>query len=180
MSLCIVDMLVSAILGRPPATLSLRFEVDRELAESPGIAADPDTICLVASYRISSIINTAAYELYGKEAVAHAAAERLLEDIDKWSQSLPECLKTQSSLAGGARTQVETVRNVHISCMYYFAVTLVTRPVLISTLSSRPGLETSASSQMASACLDAALYLIQTCMDAHRMGFLLGNMCIMK
>src|SRR5690348_621992 len=116
MSLCIVDMLVSAILGRPPATLSLRFEVDRELAESPGIAADPDTICLVASYRISSIINTAAYELYGKEAVAHAAAERLLEDIDRWSQSLPECLKTHSSVAGGVRTQAETVRNVHISC----------------------------------------------------------------
>ncbi|KAF7545316.1 hypothetical protein G7Z17_g9277 [Cylindrodendrum hubeiense] len=142
MSLCIVDMLVSAILGRPPATLSLRFEVDRDLVEAPGISTDPDTICLVASYRISTIINAAAHELYGKDAVAHAAAERLLEDIDKWSRSLPEYLKTESIGSGGTRTQAETIRNVHVSY--------------------------------------AALYLIQTCMDAHRTGLLLGNMCIMK
>ncbi|KAH7149193.1 hypothetical protein B0J13DRAFT_606369 [Dactylonectria estremocensis] len=179
-SLCIVDMLVSAILGRPPATLSLRFEVDQDLAESPGIRTDPDMICLVASYKISTIINAAAHELYGKETVAHAAAERLLDDIDKWSRSLPEYLKTESIDASGTRTQAETIRNVHVSCMYYFAVTLVTRPILISTLSSRPGPETSASSQMASACLDAALYLIQVCMDAHQAHLLLGNMCIMK
>lgn len=173
-------MLVSAILGRPPATLSLRFELDRDLVESPGISTDPDTICIVASYRISTIINEAAHQLYGKEVVAHAAAERLLEDIDKWSQTLPECLKNESLGSGAARTQAETVRNVQVSCLYYFAVTLVTRPVLISTLSSRPGPENSSSSQMASACLDASLYLIQTCMDAHRSGLLLGNMCIMK
>lgn len=175
-----MDMLVSAILGRPPATLSLRFDVDGDLVESPGISTDPDTMCLVASYKISSIINAAAHELYGKEAVAHAAAERLLEDIDKWSRALPEYLKTETVGSGGTRTQAETIRNVHVSCLYYFAVTLVTRPILISTLSSRPGPETSSSSQMASACLDAALYLIQTCMDAHRAGLLLGNMCIMK
>ncbi|KAI5467233.1 fungal-specific transcription factor domain-containing protein [Mariannaea sp. PMI_226] len=190
LSLCILDMLVSAILGRPPATLSLRFEVDRELEESPGVATDPDTVCLLAAYRISSIINTAAHDLYGKEAVAHADAERLLDAIDKWSQSVPECLKSQPCFSGASTTQAETIRNVHISCMYYFAVTLVTRPILILTLSSRPGLEmstssssslsSSSSSQMASACLDAALYLIQTCMEAHRMGYLFGNMCIMK
>ncbi|KPM35219.1 hypothetical protein AK830_g11353 [Neonectria ditissima] len=180
MSLCIVDMLVSAILGRPPATLSLRFDVDSDLVESPSISTDPDAVCLIASFRISTIINEAAHQLYGKESVAHAAAERLLEDIDKWRQSLPEYLKNEPPGPGLARSQAETIRNVHVSCLYYFAVTLVTRPVLISTLSSRPGPESSSSSQMASACLDAALYLIQTCMDAHRSRLLLGNMCIMK
>lgn len=173
-------MLVSAILGRPPATLSLRYEVDRELAgPSPTAATDTDSVCLAASYRIVSIINAAAHELYGKQAVAHSAAERLLEDIDAWKRTLPECLKMRSSVGG---TRAEIVRNVHVSCLYYFAVTLITRPVLVATLSARPetDAEPEASGQMASACVDAALYLIQTCKDAHRMGYLVGNMCIMK
>ncbi|KAK7431949.1 hypothetical protein QQZ08_001568 [Neonectria magnoliae] len=115
MSLCIVDMLVSAILGRPPATLSLRFEVDSNLVESPGISTDSDTVCLVSSFRISTIINEAAHELYGKDVVAHAAAERLLEDINKWSRSLPDYLKNKSPGSGLTRTQAETIRNVHVS-----------------------------------------------------------------
>jgi hypothetical protein len=85
-----------------------------------------------------------------------------------------------------------TIGNIHVSCLYYFAVTLVTRPFLISTLITRPtnlqsqsmssldAQEDSSHEQLSSACLDAAVYLIQTCMDAYKSDVLLANMCILK
>ncbi|CAI7665964.1 unnamed protein product [Penicillium glandicola] len=85
---------------------------------------------------------------------------------------------------------------MHVACSYHFAVILVTRPFLISALSVRLARlhhslsagdpseevpeEDQAHSRLAAACIDSAVYMLQTCLEVHKSGLLLRNMCILK
>lgn len=180
MSLCVLDMLVCSILGRPPATAGLRAELD---TNAIGSSTSPDTrSCqsLFASYHILTIINESVDALYGKQVTSTAIVEQFLSKIEDWSQKLPKFLRSPLTSKKGSPSRKVATDSIHIACLYYFAITLVTRPVLISNLTSRQGVASPSSSPLASACIDAAVYLVQTCSDAHKTGLLLGNMCIMK
>lgn len=192
MSLCILDLLVSSILGRPSATSSLRTDLNCNFIDNSQPYNDQASACLLASYNIRPIINEIVEELYEKKVVSILVAKRLLEDIEKWSRGLPDSLRrSAASSSSSAIAQKRTIGNIHVSCLYYFAVTLVTRPFLISSLTTRPAhsqhttstsntQEDSSHGQLASACLDAAVYLIQTCVEAYKSDILLSNMCILK
>ena len=183
MSLCVLDMLVSSILGRPPATAGLRAELDATVISSSGPSATrhgPRTAGLFASYEILTIINESVDALYGRKVSSTTMAEPFLSKIEDWSKGLPSFLRNPLMSTKDSSTQKAATDSIHIACLYYFAITLVTRPVLISRLTSRPDIATPSSSPLASACLDAAVYLVQTCSEAHKSGLLLGNMCILK
>ncbi|KAH0489488.1 hypothetical protein TgHK011_009915 [Trichoderma gracile] len=183
MSLCVLDMLVSSILGRPPATAGLRAELDATVISSNNSAATrhgPRTAGLFASYEILTIINESVDALYGRKVTSTTTVEPFLSKIEAWSKRLPSFLRSPLTSRGESSAQKAATDSIHIACLYYFAITLVTRPVLISRLTSRPDVSTPSSSPLASACLDAAVYLIQTCSEAHKSGLLLGNMCILK
>ncbi|KAK4071700.1 transcriptional regulator family: Fungal Specific TF [Trichoderma aggressivum f. europaeum] len=182
MSLCVLDMLVCSILGRPPATAGLRAELDTSIIASyQPLASRPDsrTASLFASYKILTIINESVDALYGRKVVSTGMVESLLNKIEDWSKSLPSFLRNPLTPKGSPSQRAAT-DSIHVACLYYFAITLVTRPILISRLTSRRDSATPSSSPMASACLDAAVYLVQTCSEAHKSGLLLGNMCILK
>ncbi|PTB65791.1 hypothetical protein BBK36DRAFT_1121016 [Trichoderma citrinoviride] len=183
MSLCVLDMLVSSILGRPPATAGLRAELDATVISSSGPSATrhgPRTAGLFASYEILTIINESVDALYGRKVSSTTMVEPFLSKIEDWSKRLPSFLRNPLMSSKDSSTQKAATDSIHIACLYYFAITLVTRPVLISRLTSRPDIATPSSSPLASACLDAAVYLVQTCSEAHKSGLLLGNMCILK
>lgn len=192
MSLCILDLLVSSILGRPSATSSLGTDLDCNANINSQPHHDQTSACLVASYSIRPIINEIVEELYEKKVVSTIVAKRLLENVEKWSHGLPDSLRhSATSSSTNALAHKRNIGNIHVSCLYYFAVTLVTRPFLISTLIARPTHsqqststsnthEDSAHGQLASACLDAAVYLIQTCVESYKSNMLLSNMCILK
>lgn len=164
MSLCILDMLVSSILGRPPATSHLRSNIT-PLVQS--LATDSSTESIVASYQILSIVDDAVEKLYREGKASAASVSNFMSKMERWSASLPSGLRTSSD-------SKSTISNIHVSCLYYFAVTVVTRPILVASLNSQEP------SALATACLDAAVLLIQTCADAKSAGVLLGSMCIMK
>jgi hypothetical protein len=192
MSLCVLDLLVSSILGRPSATSSLRTDLNCNFIDNSQPYNDQDSACLLASYNIRPIINEIVVELYEKKVVSTLVAKRLLEDIEKWSRGLPSSLRRSAELSSSSTlAQKRNIGNIHVSCLYYFAVTLVARPFLISSLINRPThsqhatpassiQEDSAQGQLASACLDAAVYLIQTCVEGYKSSMLLSNMCILK
>jgi hypothetical protein len=84
---------------------------------------------------------------------------------------------------------------MHVACSYHFAVILVTRPFLISTLSVRLARlhqafssdgasetleEDPAHSRLAAACIDSAVYMLQTCKEIHQSELLLRQMCLLK
>ena len=100
----------------------------------------------------------------------------------------------QITTSGGDDANCEHVIGaVHISCLYYFAVILATRPFLVAFLTAKlrssgsntfHSATTSADrekiSNLAHACLDSAVYMAQTAYQAMNSGYLLGNMCLLK
>lgn len=181
-----MDKLVNSILGRPAATAGIdhdRKNVLRNLTTSDDHGSD----CLNAAHNIVTIINHITHKIYDKKQMRIPIVEKFLQDIETWKQQLPESIKSPSltrrqPYSGQLSVRKGAVGAVHVSCLYYFAVTLVTRPILMSTLTAQPEGEPvhSPHSHLAKACLDAAVYLSQTCVDALKTGLLQGNMCIMK
>lgn len=183
MSVCVLDLLVSSILGRPSATSTLRSELGSDFINTIQ-QADRMDVCLLASYRIADIMDEISNKLYGEKAVSTDAAELLLRKLEQWSNELPDTVRT-SSIPVHPQAQEHTLGSLNVACLYYFTVTLVTRPFLISTLTARvaslpPIQEDPVHAQLASACVDSAIYLVQTCLEVHKADLLLENMCIMK
>lgn len=181
MSLCILDMTVSCLLGRPAATSGLRTELGESHIEALGGSSDQDSTALFAVYGILTITTDIVENLYRKKLPSIALIERSFARIEEWSRTVPQMLlrgKSTASTAG--MPQRQDIYKLHISCLYYFSVTLVSRPILISQLTSQSNTGSVTLSPLASACLDAAVYLVQTCTDAKASGGLFGSMCIMK
>ncbi|PLN74536.1 fungal-specific transcription factor domain-domain-containing protein [Aspergillus taichungensis] len=194
MSLCILDLLISSILGRPPATACLRAESSGNMEHGPAQIRPH----LVASYRMSRILDEIIVRLYSEKAASADAAASILGKLTRWSDSLPgSLLAPPDADCARAAAQQHIIGSLHIACSYHFAVIIVTRPFLISVLGIRLarlqpastgslGLppealqDDPAHAQLASACVDSALYMIQTCMEVHESDLLLGNMCILK
>ena len=93
-------------------------------------------ICLLNSYRIIFIIDEVAKQLHGEKVVSREAAQIVLQKLKQWSDELPNNLTTPSILASH-QAQEHTLCSLNIACFYYFAVMLITRPFLISTLTAR-------------------------------------------
>jgi hypothetical protein len=175
-------MLVNSILGRPAATAGLNSDLDSILEAVSRTEKTDEMSLLIASHQIVSIINGIVDRLYERKEISTPVVEEILKSIQTWSQNLPSCLQSpgRASKISSSTFTKGAIGNVHVSCLYYFAVTLVTRPILISTLTAPPSNGDLVQSQLASACLDAAVYLVQTCVDARKVDILYGNMCIMK
>ncbi|KAF4762748.1 hypothetical protein N7455_003593 [Penicillium solitum] len=193
MSLCILDLLVSSILGRPSAISPLLPENRQEPSDIGDGPPDPG---LVASYRLSLILDEIINCIYSEKAASAQQADLLLCKLNGWCEYLPRSLRTSSLGHKDQSTFREhTIGNMHVACSYHFAVILVTRPFLVSALSVRLARlhqslstgdpievpeEDPAHSRLAAACIDSALYMLQTCLEVHRSGLLLRNMCILK
>ncbi|OQE02973.1 hypothetical protein PENVUL_c036G02144 [Penicillium vulpinum] len=194
MSLCILDLLVSSILGRPSAISPLLPE-NRE--EPSWIEATPIDPSLLASYQLSLILNEVIICLYSEKAASAEKADVLLCKLNSWSDHLPLSLRTSTLEHKDQSTfRKHTIGSMHVACSYHFAVILVTRPFLVSALGIRLARlhqslstgdpseevpeEDPVNSQLAAACIDSAVYMLQTCLEVHQSRLLLQNMCILK
>lgn len=178
------DKLVNSLLGRPATTIGIPEELGAILSTLSS-GQDHGLSCMAAAYNIVSIIDDINTKLYGEQDVRPEVVEQLLQAIDAWKRDFSPSLSQTApwtSLALGDMTMEATkgsVGVVHVSCLYYFAVMLATRPVFISGLTLRNGRKDQQSA-MSEACLDAAMFLAQTCVEALDAGLLESNMCIMK
>lgn len=150
----------------------------------------------MASYHLSLILDEIISSLYGEKTASAETADVLLGKLNNWSECLPHSLRT-SSLEHESESiaQKHTLGNMHVACSYHFAVILVTRPFLISALSVRLAQshhnlsatgpleapdEDPVHSRLAAACIDSAVYMLQTCIEVYDSGLMLRNMCILK
>ncbi|KAJ5102415.1 hypothetical protein NUU61_004637 [Penicillium alfredii] len=173
-----------SILGRPSATASLL----PENREGPGrMAIEPPDVGLVASYHLSLILDEIICRLYSEKAASPEMADFLLSRLNRWSERLPDTLRSSSlETENRAVVQEHTIGNMHVACSYHFAVILVTRPFLISTLSvrlaqlhqtlaasepSEAPKEDPAHSRLAAACIDSAVYIAFVFAAALVLGF---------
>ncbi|PYH68314.1 Zn(II)2Cys6 transcription factor [Aspergillus vadensis CBS 113365] len=195
MSVYNLDLLVSSILGRPAATAALRSETE----DGPiryALLEGHMSMGLVASYGVSRILEDIISSMYSKDGASAELADSLLAKLKQWSDELPGPLVEPPNLdfdEPAARTHI--INNLHVACIYHFAVITATRPFLVSVLGVRLARlhndstdgtssdllhEDAAHSNLATACIDSALYMIQTCSEVHRSKLMLGNMCILK
>lgn len=179
------DKLVNSILGRPATTIGIKEELG-PIVNDLVSSSDHGLNCMVAAYSIVSIIDDINTKLYNEQGARPALIEQLLQAIDAWKRDFTPSLQQDTAdepLAQGGSSMPDakngSVGVVHVSCLYYFAVMLATRPVLISTLTLQQK-QKEQQSPMAEACLDAATFLAQTCVEALEAGLLESNMCIMK
>lgn len=178
MSVCNVDIIMSSLLGRPPATGGLKLSL-QNLRDEHRFVPSARIPSIAPAFEILVIINEIVDDIYTKKDKSISTAERHLQTLQRWSQDLPtNLLRTDDSIVEPFNCR-DLIAKLHLSCIYYFAVTLITRPALVTSLTmAEPGTTTLA--QLASACQDAAMYLSQACADAYTKGILLGNMCFIK
>ncbi|OQD87586.1 hypothetical protein PENANT_c005G09265 [Penicillium antarcticum] len=193
MSLCVLDLMVSSILGRPSAISPLLPENRQNVSHA---RTDSTATGLVASYHLSFILDEIVNRLYSGKAASTETADLLLGKLNYWSENLPHSLRTMSlDQEDESAIRKHTIGNMHVACSYHFAVILVTRPFLISALSVRLARlhqslstdvsselpeEDSAHSRLAAACIDSAVYMLQTCMEVLQSGLLFRNQCVLK
>lgn len=182
-------MIVNSILARP---LSISPPVSNLTQLSPSNLLESATKPLDTTYKLSLIIRKNTAEQFEKMALSVDLAECQLKNLKLWSTSLPESLRLSSVPECPPReARSRVIGSLHISCFYYFSVIIVTRPFLIPFLVSHLGDEqhfpkldmeaaTSEEAKLAHTCLNAAIYMIQTCSEVMDNGYLLRNMCIMK
>lgn len=184
MSLRTLDVVVNALLGRPAATAGVHSNLNALMEEtSVSSPQDRGVTCLVASCNIASLINSIVDKIYDRKQVTITVVEELLQRLENWNQALPEFLRKAPSSAFGSFADPSAAKGaigkIHVSCLYYLAVTLVTRPILISILVQHSS-GSPVHSRLAAACLDAATFLIQICVGARKNNLLQSNMCILK
>lgn len=180
MSLRVMDIPISSVLGRPPATGGVHSDLKSLIDGIERIDHDSGITCLAASYKIVSLISSIVDRVYDRKEISISLVEEFLQKLKEWGQEVPEFLHTpppsSSSVGQGDLPERKgAIGRVHVSCLYYFAVNLVTRPLLISTLTRQQPAD-AVSSQLASACLEAATLVVQTCSDAHKLNLLKANM----
>ncbi|KAF4548403.1 Fungal specific transcription factor domain-containing protein 44 [Elsinoe fawcettii] len=188
MSLRILDLLVSAILARPSSAPAAGSSDNLfALLESD----NDDRRDLVAQYSLVKIIDQIVDKVYGQKGVSPATAEAFLDHLKKWSDALPEGLQSQGMMVNH-QNPAKTLSSLHLACTYYFAVTLATRPFLINTLTARMARlsngvpngfavqEHPVHAELASVCVDSAVWMIRACLEANRSDLLLANMQLMK
>lgn len=194
----ILDVLSSFVLSRPkslPVVRCVPNAIESENAES-AFHAIVDGCTL-----LEDIVDTLS-----KDNILHVpAAEDLLARLRQWGHGLPMALRQfRFRQAADSSSAVETVDrqhligNIHVSCVYYFAVILVTRPYLIAYLTSRlhgkapdhlisdpveasdVNIKNNKVSKLAQVCVSSALYMVDMCQRAKAAGLAFGNLCLLK
>lgn len=199
-SLRIVDILFSFVLGRPknlPAVGSGHSQMDIADQEDPASSQSGFSAVLKGSLLLEDIV----HKLNGR--ILHVpTAEELLGRLRTWSQELPPTLRqfNFSSCDGSGLDAAERqllTGNIHVSCVYYFAVMLTTRPYLVAYLLSRlkgrapdqlisdpddasdVNIKNSKISKMAQVCVSSAIYMVDMCQKVRTSNFVFGNMSLL-
>lgn len=198
-SLNIVNVLASFILGRRQSS-----QLGVPVPSAPDGSPKPFehrqttfTAILQGCGHIEEIVRS----LRGGPMLHIPTAERLLKRLREWTQGLSEPVRQftfgQTTTFDSADRQT-IVGHSHLSCVYYFAVLLITRPFLIAYLLSRlrgrapdhlidnpdeatdMTIKNSKVSKMAQVCVRSATCMIESLLKVKSAGFTFGNLCLLK
>ncbi|EPE35128.1 Zn2/Cys6 DNA-binding protein [Glarea lozoyensis ATCC 20868] len=190
-SLRILDVITSSILARPLASVSTRpgiyvEDITKTYSTSSRLATD-------ANFDLCTIIESVLRNISQQLNLDTEATQSLLLRLGRWSSSLtPEIRLCSFTTSIRSADHEKAIGNIHVTCMYYFTVMLLTRSFLIRYLMSQLPNATNAEqnveenpstldvSKLAQVSIDAAMFTAQTCHNALSAGLLLDNMCILK
>jgi len=158
----ILDLFMSASLGRPPSTSETR---DTRTSENYSASAD-----------LCAIFETILTEIYSKRMISTEALEKISEHHRQWTASFQQGLTVDgiqpTDVLDGGRWP--NIGLLHIKEAYYWTIMLLTRPFLLEVVSlyispahlkPRDDVETCTSSCSAKvlvhACVDSAIRTIE-------------------
>ncbi|KIX03820.1 uncharacterized protein Z518_07373 [Rhinocladiella mackenziei CBS 650.93] len=197
-----IDILSSFILGRPKS-LPVMGHGEREMETIDGQVPQDSPLAFKAILKGCSLLEDTVNTL-SKGSILHVpTAEGLLEQLRSWSQTFPPPLRqfTFTSSSGPFLDSAERqllAGNIHVSCVYYFAVMLITRPFLIAYLMSRlrgrapdqlisdpdeasdVNIKNNTVSKLAQVCVSSAIYMVDMCQRARVSNYNFGNMCLLN
>jgi hypothetical protein len=175
-SLRVLDLYMSASLGRPPAT----SEVDGGRVSWDRATRDYETIQMEglessAMLRICFIFERIMNEVYCRREVSVQLVESISRQYRDWTLNLPAGLLTDGldqKIGTTIPTLHQTIGVAHLKGAYYWSIILLTRPFLIFKVSSKikgKGEDeehgSSVTSTLSEACIDAALRSIEIATD---------------
>lgn len=189
-SLVTLDQIVASILGRAPATSPSRNEESLALNDV-SVGGTDASVELGTTFRLCVTIDAILNDYYDAKMMRVEVAEMHLRSLRSWSDSLPAELKLGGS-SKADKGQAQQLSSLQTCCCYYFAVMLVTRPFLISSLTqdspARSEVMDDALAEadaadidgLATACLNAAIFMAQHGAQLLQDDLLLENMCLLK
>ncbi|EED22426.1 C6 transcription factor, putative [Talaromyces stipitatus ATCC 10500] len=195
-SLRVFDLVVSFLLGRTTSSVPSNYN-DLSWKEH----SDSHSVAVSAAYNGSVLLEEIVQRLKKvNNSFDVPTAEGFLQRLRQWIQGLPRDFRQipfddEQEITSEVRETA--IGNIHVSCIYYFAIILTTRSFLISHLMSRlkessiitpdaispltgRAAEQKTSPQLAHVCISAATYMATMCEKAMVSDLLLRNMCIMK
>lgn len=182
--------MVSSILGRPFASTSLQIH---PCARSTASRNRGSSKAVDVNFELCSIIEDVITHIGQQSQLDTISTQELLKRLTQWSVTLPSeirlCSIKQSIVSSNHGL---VIGSMHVACLYYFTLMLLTRPFLIqhlvsklSKVSNKPTTtaevsDTSEQDKIAEVCIDAAMFMAQICQNALSANLLLDNMCILK
>ncbi|RHZ52000.1 putative C6 transcription factor [Aspergillus thermomutatus] len=134
-SLRMMDLFLSASLGRPPATSDFDYDI-RDQATIAGEQQRPQpeaqlSLCVVALCRIFDRILT---EVYMRQVVSINVAETISNQHRAWVRNLPIFLSVQTERLSSKNLE-SMLAAAHVFGAYYWSIILLTRPFFIFRVS---------------------------------------------
>ncbi|PWY89344.1 hypothetical protein BO70DRAFT_369072 [Aspergillus heteromorphus CBS 117.55] len=134
-SLRMMDLYLSASLGRPPATLDLDYDLHEE-GISPGEQQrlHPEEQLSVTVVSLCRIFERILTEVYMRQVVSINVADAISNQHRAWVRNLPMFLQMQTERLD-SKTLEGTLSAAHVFGSYYWSIILLTRPFLVFRVS---------------------------------------------
>ncbi|KAF7589896.1 hypothetical protein BBP40_003557 [Aspergillus hancockii] len=134
-SLRMMDLFLSASLGRPPATSDYDYDPHVDNI-TPGAQQrlQPEEQLSLTVVSLCRIFERILTEVYMRQVVSLSVAETISNQHRAWVRSLPAVLRVQTERLD-AKTLEGTLAAAHVFGSYYWSIILLTRPFLVFRVS---------------------------------------------
>ncbi|CAD0108458.1 unnamed protein product [Aureobasidium uvarum] len=195
-SVRVLDIFLSASLGRPPATSDLSMERDKDTTEEVAhtTSTDPFSNKVLA---LCNIFERIVIDVYMKKSVSTRLADSISCQYRDWTSDLPESLQLANldSSEEDPEKLIKALAASHIISAYHWSIILLTRPFLTfqiikdmsragQNLANHDQVDQSSIKTYADACVDSSLRslniastLMQYPSLPHRLPFIINSVC---
>ncbi|KAJ5630520.1 uncharacterized protein N7484_010620 [Penicillium longicatenatum] len=131
-SLRMMDLFLSASLGRPPATSDYDYDIREDALASGEQQGNltPDKQLSLAVTSLCRIFERILTDVYMKQVISINVAESISNQHRAWVRTLPKFLKDQTERLDN-KTMQDSLAAAHVFGSYYWSIILLTRPFLV-------------------------------------------------
>jgi hypothetical protein len=131
-SLRMMDLFLSASLGRPPATSDYDYDIREDIIASGDQQRNltPDKQLSAAVISLCRIFERILTDVYMKQVISINVAEAISNQHRTWVRTLPSVLKLQTESLDN-KAMEDSLAAAHVFGSYYWSIILLTRPFLV-------------------------------------------------